>query len=94
MSTLSGKVALVVLSLRFRAVMLNWLELRSALIIAPPMLPVAFRISLDNLLWLSNCVHGRQRTYSSDCYVLDGHGENLDYNVVKIQIRNLEIWKW
>lgn len=43
MLTLPGKVALVVLSLRVRAVTLNWLELRSALMIALPVLPVAFQ---------------------------------------------------
>lgn len=43
MLTLPGKVALVVLSLRVRAVTLNWLELRSALMIALPVLLVAFQ---------------------------------------------------
>lgn len=43
MLTLPGRVALVVLSMRVRAVTLNWLEFRSALIIALPVLPNAFQ---------------------------------------------------
>ena len=44
-----------------------------------------FRVSLESR-GLSSCAHGRERTYAGDCYVLDGHGENVDYDAVKVQV--------
>ena len=73
--TLLRKVGLVVLPLRIKAVTLNWLELISALMMAVPMLPVDCRrfVRECDVLWGLNCIRGRERTYTSNGYVLDCH---------------------
>jgi hypothetical protein len=42
---------------------------------------------LENVSWVSNCRHGRERTYSSDCYILDCHCEDLDYNTLNVLVQ-------